>query len=228
VTVKIKSSKTLKTDSKGQVKVSTKGLAPKKYTAKITFSGNENYLKSSKSVKVTVKKAKPKITAKKKTYKTTTKTKKYTVTLKDNKGKAIKKAKLTLKVKGKTYKAKTNKKGKATFKITKLNKKGTYKATVTYKGNKYFTKASKEAKIKVILTFKTVSKGSKDKNTVKEIQQALKDQGYYTTYKGHYLKVDGKYGKYTVKSIKQFQKDKKLKVTGKVDEKTAEKLKILQ
>ena len=78
------------------------------------------------------------------------------------------------------------------------------------------------------MTFKTVSKGSKDKNTVKEVQQTLKDQGYYTTYKGHYLKVDGKYDKYTVKSIRQFQKDKKLKVTGKVDEKTAKKLKILQ
>ena len=123
-----------------------------------------------------------------------------------------------MKVKGKTYKAKTNKKGKATFKVTKLNKKGTYKATVTYKGNKYFTKASKKAKIKVIATFKTVSQGSKDKNTVKEIQRALKDQGYY-------LKVNGKY---TLKSIKQFQSDKKLKVTGKVDEKTAKKLKILQ
>ena len=167
------------------------------------------------------------MTAKKKTFKTTPKTKKYTIVLKDNTGKAIKKAKVTLKVKGKIYKATTNSKGKATFKITNLNKKGTVKATVTYKGNKYYNKVSKKAKIKVIVTFKTVSKGSKDKATVKEIQQALKDKGYYLTYQGHYLKVDGKFSSCTFRSVKEFQKDKGLKVTGKVDEKTARKLGII-
>ena len=227
VTVDLNGAKTYTTDSNGQVKVSTKGLAPKAYTAKITFNGNTNYAESSKDVKVTVKKATPKLTAKKKTFKSSVKTKKYTVTLKDNTGKAIKKAKVILKVKGKTYKATTNSKGKATFKIKKLNKKGTYKATVTYKGNKYYNKASKKAKIKVIVTFKTVSKGSKDKSTVKEIQQALKDHGYYLSYKGHYLKVDGKFKGCTERSVKEFQHDKGLKVTGKVDEKTAKKLGII-
>ena len=227
VTVNLNGAKTYTTDKNGQVKVSTKGLAPKKYSAKVTFNGNANYLKSSKTVKVTVKKATPKLTAKKKTFKSSTKTKKYAITLKDNTGKAIKKAKVTLKVKGKTYKATTNSKGKATFKIKKLNKKGTFKATVTYKGNKYYNKVSKKAKIKVTVTFKTVSKGSKDKATVMKIQTALKNKGYYTTYKGHYLKVDGKFSKNTVKALKQFQKDKGLKVTGKVDEKTAKKLGII-
>ncbi|MDO5827975.1 MAG: peptidoglycan-binding protein [Methanobrevibacter sp.] len=227
VTVDLNGAKTYTTDSNGQVKVSTKGLAPKAYTAKITFNGNTNYAKSTKDIKVTVKNATPKLTAKKKTFKTIPKTKKYTIILKDNTGKAIKKAKVTLKVKGKTYKASTNSKGKATFKITKLNKKGTYKATITYKGNKYYKKVSKKAKIKVIVTFKTVSKGSKDKATVKEIQQALKDHGYYLSYKGHYLKVDGKFSSCTFRSVKEFQKDKSLKVTGKVDEKTAHKLGII-
>ena len=227
VTVDLNGAKTYTTDSNGQVKVSSKGLAPKAYTAKITFNGNTNYAKSTKDIKVTVKKATPKLTTKKKTFKTIPKTKKYTIVLKDNTGKAIKKAKVTLKVKGKTYKATTNSKGKATFKITKLNKKGTYKATITYKGNKYYKKVSKKAKIKVIVTFKTVSKGSKDKATVKEIQQALKDHGYYLSYKGHYLKVDGKFSSCTFRSVKEFQKDKSLKVTGKVDEKTAHKLGII-
>ena len=227
VTVDLNGAKTYTADKNGQVKVSTKGLAPKAYTAKVTFSGDTNYDKSTKDIKVTVKKATPKLTAKKKTYKTTPKTKKYTIVLKDNTGKAIKKAKVTLKVKGKTYKATTNSKGKATFKITKLNKKGTFKATITYKGNKYYNKISKKAKIKVIVTFKTVSKGSKDKATVKEIQQALKDKGYYLTYQGHYLKVDGKFKGCTERSLKEFQKDNGLKVTGKVDEKTAKKLGIL-
>ena len=227
VTVDLNGAKTYTTDSNGQVKVSTKGLAPKAYTAKITFNGNTSYEQSTKDVKVTVNKATPKLTAKAKTFKSSVKTKKYTITLKDNTGKAIKKAKVTLKVKGKTYKATTNSKGKATFKITKLTKKGTYKATITFKGDKFYKKVSKKTKIKVIVTFKTVSKGSKDKATVKEIQQALKDKGYYLTYQGHYLKVDGKFSSCTFRSVKEFQHDNGLKVTGKVDEKTAQKLKII-
>ena len=214
-------------DENGQVNVSTKGLAPKTYTAKITFSGNAKYDQSAKEVNVTVKKATAKITANTKTFKTTTKTKKYTVTLKDNAGNPIKNANVTLKVNGKTYKATTNFKGKATFKITKLTEKGTYKATVTFKANKYFNKATKKVNIKVISVWKTVSKGSKLKTTVKEIQRALKNNGYYLTEKGHYLKVDGIYWDYTVKAVKQFQKAKGLKVTGKVDEKTAKKLKLI-
>ena len=227
VIIDLNGAKTYTTDNNGQVKVSTKGLAPKAYTAKVIFNGNTNYAKSTKDVKVTVKKATPKLTAKKKTFKSSVKTKKYTVTLKDNTGKAIKKAKVTLKVKGKTYKATTNSKGKATFKIKKLNKKGTFKATVTYKGNKYYKKVTKKAKIKVIVTFKTVSKGSKDKATVREIQQALKNNGYYLTYDGHYLKIDGIYHGCTERSVREFQHDKGLKVTGKVDEKTAKKLGII-
>ncbi|WP_405322275.1 peptidoglycan-binding protein [Methanobrevibacter thaueri] len=227
ITVQLKNTKTYTTNKNGQVKISTKGLAPKKYTAKITFNGDKNYAKSTKDVKVTVKKVKSKIYAKKKTFKTSVKTKKYTITLKDNTGKAIKKAKVTLKVKGKTYMATTNSKGKAVFKIKNLKKKGTFKATITYKGNKYYNKVSKKANIKVIVTFKTVSKGSKDKSTVKEIQQALKDHGYYLSYKGHYLKVDGKFQSCTERSVKEFQKDKGLKVTGKVDEKAAKKLGLI-
>ncbi len=227
ITVDLNGAKTYITDEKGQVKVSTKGLAPKAYTVKITFNGDDKYLNSTKDVKVTVKKATPKLTAKKKTFKTSVKTKKYSVILKDNTGKAIKKAKVTLKVKGKTYKATTNSKGKATFKIKNLKKKGKYTAVIKFKGDKFYKKVSKKAKIKVIITFKTVSKGSKDKSTVKQIQQALKDNGYYLSYKGHYLMVDGKFESCTERSVKEFQKDRGLKVTGKVDEKTAKKLGII-
>ena len=149
VTVTLDSAKTYKTDNNGQIKINIAKLAPKTYTSKISFAGNANYLASSTTAKVLVKKATPKMTAKKKTFKKSTKTKKYALVLKDNTGKAIKKAKVTLKVKGKTYKAKTNSKGKATFKITKLKKKGTFKAVIKFAGNKYYNKLTKKVKIKV-------------------------------------------------------------------------------
>ena len=149
VTVDLNGAKTYTTDKNGQVKVPTKGLAPKSYAAKITFNGDANHDKSAKNIKVTVKKATPKMTAKKKTFKAKTKTKKYTIVLKDNTGKAMKKVKVTLKVKGKTYKAKTNNKGKATFKIKNLKKKGKYTAVIKYTGDKNYNKITKKVKLTV-------------------------------------------------------------------------------
>jgi len=150
VTVKVGTiSKNLTTNAKGQVSLNVATLVPKTYTATVKFAGDDSYLASSVSPKVVVSKAKPKFTAKAKTFKVKVKTKKYTVTLKNNKGKVLKKVKLTLKVGKKTYKATTNSKGKATFKITKLNKKGKYTATVKFAGNKYYNKLSKKVKITV-------------------------------------------------------------------------------
>ena len=149
ISTSINGLKKLKTDKNGQVKWSVASLAPKTYSVVLTFAGNANYVKSTKKVTVKVAKATPKLTAKAKTFKKSVKTKKYDVVLKDNKGKAIKNAKLTLKVNGKTYKATTNSKGKATFKITKLTKKGTQKATVKYAGNAYYKGISKNVSIKI-------------------------------------------------------------------------------
>ena len=150
VTIKVGTiSKTLNTNAKGQVSLNVATLVPKTYTASVKFAGDDAYLASSVSPKVVVSKAKPKITAKAKTFKVKVKTKKYTVTLKNNKGKVMKKVKLTLKVGKKTYKATTNSKGKATFKITKLNKKGKYTATVKFAGSKYYKALSKKVKITV-------------------------------------------------------------------------------
>ena len=49
----------------------------------------------------------------------------------------------------KTYKATTNSKGKATFKITKLTKKGKFKAVIKFSGDKNYKKVSKKVKIRV-------------------------------------------------------------------------------
>jgi hypothetical protein len=233
VSISLNGVKKLKTNSKGQVKVSTKGLAPKTYTAKATFNGNANYAKSTKSVKVLVKKATPKIVVKAKAYAANTQPKLCAVVLKDNTGKAIKKATLSLNVGGNVYKATTDNNGKATFKITQLTKKGTYVGVITYNGDKYSTKLNKNVKITVKQapyvkpTFKTVSEGSNDVDMVKKIQIALKNHGYYLTYDGHYLMIDGYYGSCTARSVGEFQQDNGLTVTGQVDEATARKLGII-
>lgn len=150
VIVKVGSiSKVLTTNSKGQVSLNVATFVPKTYTASISFAGDDNYKSSSISSKVTVSKGVSKLIAKAKTFKAKVKTKKFSVTLKDSKNRVLKGKKLTIKVKGKTYTATTNKKGVATFKITKLSKKGTYKSKIVFKGDKWYKAISKTVKIKI-------------------------------------------------------------------------------
>ena len=56
----------------------------------------------------------------------------FTAKLVNKNGKILKNKKITFKFKGKTYKVKTNKKGKATLKITKKYKVGKYTITTSY------------------------------------------------------------------------------------------------
>lgn len=133
------------TDKNGQIRISLGDLLPKTYNVSILFDGNANYTGLA-IAKVVVKKASLKLTAKKKTFKAKTKVKKYSITLKAN-GKPVKKVQVILKIKGKTYKAKTNKNGKATFKIKKLAKKGKYKVKVTFKGDARYKKVTKKVNI---------------------------------------------------------------------------------
>lgn len=149
VSVNLKGIENYTTNENGQIKIPVQKLTPKTYVAKVSYSGDNNYVGSDSYGVVVVKKITSKLTAKAKTFKVKTKTKKYSVILKTNKNKAIKNTKVYLKVNGKTYAAKTNKKGKATFKITKLTKKGKFAAVVTYKGNAYYNKVSKKVKITI-------------------------------------------------------------------------------
>ena len=110
------------------------------YTASISFAGDNAYLKSTRSVKVVVAKGVPTVGAKSKAFKRTVKVKMYTATLK-YKGKVLKGAKMVLKFKTKIYYAKVGSNGKATFKITHLNKKARYTGLVGFLGNKYYNKA---------------------------------------------------------------------------------------
>ena len=225
ITVNINGEKTYTTNQNGQVKINTKTLTPKIYKVEISYAGNETHNGTQATSNILSIKAKPILTAKNKVFKSTTKIKKYSVSLKNNLKAPMKKVKVSLTIGKKTYNAKTNSKGIATFKLTKLTK--TSKATVKYLGNKNYYAASKKVKLTVKTVFKTISKGSKNHAMVKKIQKALIKKGYYKSSSGKAYKVDGNYGDLTVKAVKQFQKAKKLKVTGKVDEKTAKKLGII-
>jgi hypothetical protein len=56
---------------------------------------------------------------------------------------------VTIKIGKKTYKAKTNAKGKATFKIKKLTKKGKYTAKISFAGDGTYKAKTKKVKIRV-------------------------------------------------------------------------------
>ena len=129
--------------------VTLKATATGTKKATIKFAGDDLCTPVTKTVTVKIIKEASKLTASKKTFKASVKTKKYTVTLKSKTGKAIAKAKLTIKIKGKTYKATTKSNGKATFKITKLTKKGKYTATVKFAGNSYYGAKTVKPKITI-------------------------------------------------------------------------------
>lgn len=139
----------------GSLNVSDK-LAANNYDVEASYAGEYPYAASAATTTFKVEKVSapasdkdkqttPKVT-KKATFKAKKKTKKYSIVLKAGKA-AVKKVKVTLKVGKKTYKATTNSKGKATFKITKLNKKGKYTAVIKFKGNKNFKATSKKLKL---------------------------------------------------------------------------------
>ena len=135
-------------------------------TATIIFNGDDNYTSYTINTKITVNKETTKITGKsaKKTYKKTA-NKKIRITLKDSTGKSLGKVKIHLKAKklkgklGKKLKkgyyitVKFNKKGIGyiTLKNNKVNgfKKGTYKFTITYKGNNIYKPSKSKIKMKI-------------------------------------------------------------------------------
>ena len=149
-------------NSNGEVSLSLKNLLPGSYNIAVTFKGDDNYNDSVVYKNLVIKKIPVKIIANKKKFKLKNKHKKYKIILKDNTGKPIKNAKVRLivkkigkkshkKVKSKKSKkkkniVKTNKYGKATFKL-KLNKKGKYYGTIIYYGDAYSDKSVKKVKL---------------------------------------------------------------------------------
>ncbi|MDO5859783.1 Ig-like domain-containing protein [Methanobrevibacter sp.] len=124
-------------------------VTPKTYVCKVKYSGDAKYQSSSKTFRLTIYKPVPKVYALNKAVKVKS-TKIYSVILKNNHGKAMKKAQVSLKVNGKIYYAITNNYGKALFKITNINKKGTVNAFVKYSGSVIYKPAFKTVRFTVV------------------------------------------------------------------------------
>ena len=127
----------------------------------VSFAGDDTYLASNVTKTITINKEATKfinVKSVKKSYKSTDKSMQLTATLKNSKNKVIKNQVVYFKVNNKkTYKVKTNSKGVAKLtlnlakiKACKLNKKGNYKFTVTYKTTATYKQASKNGTLKVL------------------------------------------------------------------------------
>ena len=134
------------TNSKGQVRFyvahSVKGVC----TQALSFLGDEKYDASFVATNVQIEAQTVKFAVAKKTYKASAKNKKLTATLKNSKGKALAGKKVVFTVNGKKYTATTNSKGVATVKVS-ITKKGTYKVTATFAGDKTYKKATRTNKL---------------------------------------------------------------------------------
>ena len=135
------------TDSNGQVKVSTKGLVPKTYTATIRFAGNDIYNESSATAKVIINKVNTKLTAVKVTA--TYNVNKYLlITLKDASANVLANKRVSIKVGSIVKSLTTNAKGQVSVLISKLVPK-TYAASIGFAGDSYYAKSSTTASVVV-------------------------------------------------------------------------------
>ncbi len=136
------------TDSKGQAKLQINLKYAGTYTFAVAYLGDDNYNGSFIVAKIVVNKQKGSLTVPAKSYKASAKTKTLTATFKSAKGNLVKGKKVSFTVNGKTYTATTNAKGVATVKVS-LNKKGTYKFTAKFAGDKTYAAISKTAKLTI-------------------------------------------------------------------------------
>ena len=128
--------KTVKTNSKGQVKVSTTGLALGTYPATFTYAGNSKYTSASTSINVEIKTKvivtdvyayEDRIVAKLTNGAT---------------GKYIANANMIVEINGVKYNVKSDNKGQLTFNTTGLGLPDAYDLTISYRGNDRYTASS--------------------------------------------------------------------------------------
>ncbi|MBR6994167.1 MAG: right-handed parallel beta-helix repeat-containing protein [Methanobrevibacter sp.] len=134
------------TNANGKYKTKIAISAIKKYSCTVKFAGDDTNLAAKNSFYLYVTKAATKISSPAKTFKKSA-VKKVVVTLKSGK-KVLAKKKVTLKINGKKYTKTTNARGKATIKI-KITKKGSFKGTLKYTGNKTYKACTGKVTIKI-------------------------------------------------------------------------------
>ena len=136
------------TDENGSAKLQINLKYAGTYTFAVSYLGDDNYEGSFVVAKITVKSQKGSLTVPAKSYKANAKTKSLTATFRSASGKLVKGKKVTFTVNGKTYTATTNAKGVATVKVS-LNKKGSYKFTAKFTGDKTYAAISKTGKLTI-------------------------------------------------------------------------------
>ena len=127
----------------------------------VIFQGDKNYVNSNVTTKITIKKENTKLSnvgPLKKYYKSTDKTMQLVAKLLNSKNKIVKNQIVYFKVNNKKiFKVKTNAKGVAKLTLNaplikkcKLNKKGKYNFTVSYKTTSTYNQCRKNGRITVI------------------------------------------------------------------------------
>ena len=140
---------TLKSNSKGQVSVSTADLEIGEYTATITYKGNSKYSPSTDTAKVTVtNKLVSMVSAEDVTVRCGDANGKLIATLTNAEDVPLS-ANIVISLNGENYSLKTNSNGQASVSTADL-KVGEYTATIVYKGNSKYEKSSTTAKVTVV------------------------------------------------------------------------------
>ena len=134
ITVDLNGTKNYTTDTNGQVRIPTNGLAANIYDVLISFNGTDNYLNSSNTTTVSINKESSRADTKPLT--TDYNVHKYLVVgLKDNEGNPIRNADASIEIHGVTYKCRSDDAGDARL-IIRLNP-GTYTAKITFDNVNY-------------------------------------------------------------------------------------------
>ena len=179
ITVDLNGTKNYTTDTNGQVRIPTNGLAANIYDVLISFNGTDNYLNSSNTTTVSINKESSRADTKPLT--TDYNVHKYLVVgLKDNGGNPIRNADAFIEIHGVTYKCRSDDKGDARL-IIRLNP-GTYTAKITFDNvnytgfTQYVTVIVKKITPKLTAAKKTFKKSVKTKKytvTLKANNKAL-------------------------------------------------------
>ena len=135
----------IKTDNNGHATLPI-DLLPGKYTADITYAGDNNYLSSSASVNVFIKKIATSLNANDTHINYGDSTNLF-VTLNDDKNNALEAKSITLTLNGKTYTLTTDKQGKATLPVDLIP--GKYVAKIQFKEDNIYLASSLSSNVVV-------------------------------------------------------------------------------